>query len=327
VISIFKRNDIGPFIALCIISVILHWRGIVHPPAISSIEYFHRGFLFEYKWLLAFYGHWASLCMIFACLLQFIFAIYFNYVLNRERLFARKTYLPALSFILLSSWMSSFSILSMPVVANFLLFIAFAKSLSLYHLPNARKSCFEIGLLVSLASVFYFPAVGFIILFLLLIILLRPFQLQEFIAYLLGILLVYYLAAGLLFVFGNLSSTTHHLFFHFSLPLKIASPKITIISSIVSILLFMYGAFLINNTGEQNSMAVRKKWNAVFFYCVFGLIAGIFSQIFPSYTWILTITPFSILLSQAFQHRTEKYNNFTLYFLMAVLLFTQWVLV
>jgi hypothetical protein len=101
----------------------------------------------------------------------------------------------------------------------------------------------------------------------------------------------------------------------------------TLISSVVSISLFLYGAFLINQTGEQNSMAVRKKWNALFFYSLFALFVGLFSPIFPSYTWIVTITPFSILLSQAFQHKQEKFNNFTFFIFIIILLFTQWIFI
>jgi hypothetical protein len=327
VIKLFKRNDIVPFIAIIFIALIIKWNALIHPPSIIDIDSFNRGFVFQWKWIFNFYTSSPHLSVGLALLLQIVFAFYFNLVMNSERLFARKSFIPALSFIIITSWLPFFTLFSTAFIANFFIFAAFAQTLKLYNLPHARRACFDIGCLLGIAILFYFPAISCILLCFLLILLLRPFVLQETIAFLSGIICVVYLTAGIIFVFGNLKSAISHSFYHFALPLKIALPAASLTASIVSITLLVYGAFLINQTGEQNSMAVRKKWNAVFFYCIFGLILGIFSPIFPSYTWIFALTPFSILLSQAFQHKNEKFNNFTLYFLMLALLIVQWMLI
>lgn len=52
---------------------------------------------------------------------------------------------------------------------------------------------------------------------------------------------------------------------------------------------------------------------------------NIISTQFPSSYFILALTPFSILLSQSFQNRKEKWNIFTFFFLMISVLSMQWV--
>lgn len=326
-IQVFKRKDISPVFFLVFIYLGVRLFAFTHVTPPSLLDNFELGLVFKWSWLSNLHVNWPILSNIIYFIVHVSFSFYLNYVINRERFFAKKSFLPALAYLLLSSWFPTTGVLSLAFVSNVCLFIAFSLVLQLYNLSKARGTCFSIGLWVGLACLAYFPAVLFVLLFVMLIFLLRPFVIQEILAYFIGLICVIYFAGAWFFLTGNLTKSLNQVYFHFALPLNLQSPMATLISSVVSISLFLYGAFLINQTGEQNSMAVRKKWNALFFYSLFALFVGLFSPIFPSYTWIVTITPFSILLSQAFQHKQEKFNNFTFFIFIIILLFTQWMFI
>ena len=99
-----------------------------------------------------------------------------------------------------------------------------------------------------------------------------------------------------------------------------------VILTVVSISMLVYGLFLVNQAGIKNAISVRKKWNGVVLYLFFACLIGVFSKVFPGVPWILTIAPISIILSQTFLNNKEKYNTFTFYFLIMVVILVQWVL-
>ena len=196
----------------------------------------------------------------------------------------------------------------------------------LINAAKPRRACFNIGLLVSVATLFYFPSILFFFLFLALLLLLRPFLLEENIAFILGILTPIYLALSVIFLSDKWHDMKNFVHFNITPPLKTMSITPLLIITIVSITLLVYGLFLTNQAGSKNAIAVRKKWNAVVIYLFFACIAGIFSSVFPGYTWILTVAPISIIVSQTFMHKNERYNAMAFYLVLISILVIQWAL-
>jgi hypothetical protein len=325
VLRIFKENDLAAAIALVVFTLLLKARYIMFPPAVTELTDFHRAFCFSFSGLPDFYRRHPGLYVMFSVMILFFFSLYINRVVNRERLFQRKNYLVAFSFILITSFSPLLNVFSMPFVACVLLFMAFSKTMNLQHTHRPRGDCFDIGILSMSAALFYFPAILFFFLFLALLLLLRPFSLEENMAYLLGSLTPVYFLMALLYLLGYWHSTDL-LFFHISLPVHTIPRLQLLILTVLSFGLLVYGLFLINAAGIKNSIAVRKKWNAVVLYMIFAIIAGLFSAYFPGVPWILTMAPISIILSQTFLNNKEKYNTFTFYFLLAMVVVIQWLL-
>ena len=325
-LRIFKLNDLSSAIAMVFLTFVLKARYIWHPPALSEMDNFHRGLLFSFSGLARFYEKHPSIYVFFSVMILFGFSIYFNYVVNRERFLQKKSYLPAMSFLLFSSFAPILNVFSTAFIANIFLFMAFSKTMQLYQIAKPRKACFDIGLLVSLASLFYFPSILFFFLFLALLLLLRPFVLEENMAYIIGILTPIYLAFALVYLTGHWNDIGKLVFLQLTPPIKTMSILPLVIMTVVSITMFVYGLFLVNQAGIKNAIAVRKKWNGVVLYFFFACFIGIFAKNFPGVPWILTITPISIILSQTFLNNKEKYNTFTFYFLLVAVLAIQWLL-
>jgi hypothetical protein len=299
---------------------------ILHPPKVEMIEGFQQGFFFQWKGLATFYTAHPSLYIGLSTILFIVFAVYFNFIINREKLFARKSFIPGIAFMLYSSFLPSHCIFSTVFIANIFIFLAFAHVLSAYNLNAPQKIFFNAGIFLGLAILFYFPCILMFILFILLMLMVRPFKWQEFLAYIFGVITPFYIGALFLFLLGKWNNYKKNLDFRMHFPTKIISTPIFSALCIITVIMLVYGLFLVNQSQSKNTTGVRKKWNCVGFYFVFASIVGLFSVTFPSLTWLMAITPFSIVLSQSLQNNKEKFNTFTFYFLLIMLFSIQWIM-
>ena len=201
----------------------------------------------------------------------------------------------------------------------------FSYVLKLSSTPQPRKWCFNVGLMLSIAVMFYFPVILFLPLFMLFFWIFRPFALQENVACILGFLTPVYLMLAVFYLQGRLPKAFASLNNHIQYPSKILQPIPVFIFIGICILLMLISVFVSNQNAFKNAILTRKKWRIVNVYLFFALIIALLSTQFPSSYFILALTPFSILLSQSFQNRKEKWNIFTFFFLMISVLSMQWV--
>ncbi|MBL7766183.1 MAG: hypothetical protein JNJ58_08830 [Chitinophagaceae bacterium] len=325
-LSLFKRNDIAPVIALVVIALLIRIPLLIHPPYIESLQGFHKGFLFSWPFLKSFYTSAPTVYMLLSLVLHLCFAFYINAAVDSEKLFPRKSFIPALAYILYTALIPSLSIFSMVFVSSVLIFRAFALTLRLHSVSKPRNTCFNIGLLLGLSVVFYFPSILLLLPFFLFLIWMRPFVLQEFIAYLIGFLTTAYLSLGFLYVLSDWQKSMAGLYWGIYLPIRISSPIEFIMMTLLSVILLIYSLYQMNQSGSAMQVLTRRKWNAVVVLFFFSAILGIFFPVFPGFPWLMSMPAFCILLSQAMQTKREKMNTFTFYFLIAAVLALSWLL-
>jgi len=157
-----------------------------------------------YHVLETFAGNRNWLYDLISVLLVFFQALYFNYLINYYRVLSRSSYLPAVSYILISSLFIEFLSLTPALMANTFLLFALAKIFSLYKKEQVTGIMFDAAFLVSIASLFFFPYVAFYIFILASISLLRPFSLREYLISIIGLILPYYFAGVYFFWIGRL---------------------------------------------------------------------------------------------------------------------------
>lgn len=325
-LQVFKRNNISAYIALLLIAVLCKMKYLLHPDLVRADSMAFDALFFNMNKLKSFFRLQPTLYILLSLLMQFALAVYLNAVVNRQKLYPHKNYFTALSFILITSLLPVFNFFSVAFIANLFVLISFSSVLGLSNTTLPRKACFNIGLLLGLAVFFYFPAILFVLLFILFIWLLRPFLLQELLAYLIGFATPLYFAMAMLYLNGNLKQVLSHLQLHLQLPLKHSQTLPLAVFALIGLIYLVYSLYLSGQSSFKNAMIVKKKWRFITAYLLFGLVAGSFSGIFPQTYFILALTPFSILLSQSFHNRNEKLNIFTLFFLIISALCVQWIL-
>ncbi|MGZ4034428.1 MAG: DUF6427 family protein, partial [Bacteroidia bacterium] len=82
-------------------------------------------------------------------------------------------------------------LLSPPLFANLFILFAINKLLSSYRKDNAFSQAFDAGLLISVATLFYFPYIVFLPLLGVSLIIMRPFNWREWVISFLGVLIPY----------------------------------------------------------------------------------------------------------------------------------------
>lgn len=120
-------------------------------------------------------------------------ALYINSVMNRHNFFTRPGFLIALMYLTLASLSLPFLVLSPVLLCNFLLIRMLDKLLNIYHRQMILRDVYDLGLLVGVGSLLYFPFIAMLLAVWGGLRLFRPFNWREWIASLMGVLSVYFL--------------------------------------------------------------------------------------------------------------------------------------
>ncbi|RYY90682.1 MAG: hypothetical protein EOO11_23400, partial [Chitinophagaceae bacterium] len=194
---------------------------------------------------------------IIAFVLLFAGALAINSLINEYRMMSRQTFLPALSFLLITSLVPEWSRLSAPLCATVLLTLAFWIIMRLYAAPKAGGRIFNIGLLTGLAAFFFTPALLFAVIALLGLMVLRPFRAQELLLYLLGVTTPTYFYAVGLFLYDALNWKQLVPWLHFGI--INSRPSYALLGSIVLLVApFLLGSFYVQANLRKMLIQARK---------------------------------------------------------------------
>ncbi len=206
-IRIFRTNNLLVFPILLLLIIALHLivfnqpdlyetaKPVNNTSPFSNIIYNLFDFLFN--------SHVLSL-QLFAIILIITQAFLLNSITNLHNLFNKINYLPALFYIVCSSMYVKFLLLSPELLANTFLLLALLKVFSLYKKKKIYTQVFDIGFLISIASLFYFPSVIFLFFFYIVLIITRTFNWREWIIALIAFCIPYFLTAVYYFWNDNL---------------------------------------------------------------------------------------------------------------------------
>lgn len=120
-------------------------------------------------------------------------ALYLNYVINRYNFFPRPNFLVALMYLTLASLTLPFLVLTPILVCNFIFIWMLDKLLGIYHRTEALTDMLDLGIIVGLGSLIYFPFILFIVAAWIGLYLFRPFNWREWVIPLIGLGIVYFL--------------------------------------------------------------------------------------------------------------------------------------
>ncbi len=131
---------------------------------------------------------YAVLSLSLSALLCFIQALLINYIVNENKILSKKNYLAGLLFIIFFSFFKESLYLTPASLSLTFLILCTAKIFSLIKKEKALGDIFDVGFLVAIAGLFYFPATLFIIFAYIGLATVRPFTYREWIIVLMGFL-------------------------------------------------------------------------------------------------------------------------------------------
>lgn len=317
-IGYFKSSNPVNFVFLLVYAFVLRWHSIIFPhiPVPQATD----GFL--YLKLLAFLKPVGdALPLIYPLIviaLTVLQAVILNNRIVNEKLLAKQNYLPALAYLFITSFFPEWWQLSSALIINSLMVWVWGMLTRLYNNPRPKALVFNAGMVVSIASFLYFPALGLLLLIFSALIIFRPFQISEWLVAILGLLTPYYFLFAFLFLGNNWNPLI------FLPAISISVPEFPafqqdwwrLVAVVLLIIPFFISGFLIQGNILRMLIQVRKSWSLMLFYLIICILIPFinFTPVFEY--WILCALPFAAFHSYTFFYTSKKWLQETLHWLI-----------
>jgi hypothetical protein len=249
-----------------------------------------------------------------AFLLLYTQAITFNQLCNNQRMMQKPHYLVGMSYLLITSLFTEWNVLSAQLIISTLLIWVWAKMSALSNKQYATGNLFNIGIVIGLATFFYFPAIAFAGLIIFGLVLIRPFQLAEWLAALFGIITPYYFLLAYLFVTDKWQGYKLP-GIAFSLP-RFYESGWALAAIIMVLFVTLIGLFYIRLHFLRQLVQSRKSWNLVFLYFVVAVSIPFINATSSFSYWILCAVPLAAFVGAAFFYPERRWFPQILHWLM-----------
>jgi hypothetical protein len=231
---------------------------------------------------------------IIAYLLLFTQAVTFNGLINGQKLFTTPNYLLALSYILISSIVPEWNVLSPALIINTILVLVWPYMVGLFNHPKPKHVLFNIGFGFALCSIVYFPSIYLLVLLLIALLLFRPFYLTEWLITLLGVLTPVYFLLVYFFVWDHWDKVNTIIRpQYFKLPILYINWRFwtTIILIVFPVVI---GFLLSSKYSVRLLVQTRKSWSFMMFYLIIAIIIPFINSSGGLSNWVLAIVPLSL---------------------------------
>ena len=322
-IGTFKANNPLNTFLLFLYGILLKMAWFLHPqiPVAQSSD----GFLWNdlLHFLQLHFNDLPILYPIITYLFLFTQAISFNQLIIRRKLTQKPNYLPAMSYLLITSFFSEWNTLSSGLVVTTLLIWVIAKLFTLNNLQHAKSTIFNIGLIIGICSFFQFYFISFGLLIFLSLSLLRPFRMAEWLMGIVGILTTWYFLLAILFLNNHIYSF-HLPGWEFSIP-STAQYFDEYALFILIILITLVGAFFVQSESGKQVVQVRKNWTQLFLFFLIALLVPAISDSHHFQYWLLMAIPSSAFIGALFFYIRKKWIAQLLHwFLVGLIIYIQY---
>lgn len=241
-------------------------------------------------------------------------ALSFNRLLNNRRLMQKPNYLPAMSYLLITSFFAEWNVLSAPLIINSLLIWVWAKMSSLYNNQHAKSTLYNIGIVIGIATFFYFPSLAFTLLIIFALVITRAPRVAEWLIALLGIATPWYFLFAWLFLTNKLYS--------FQVPGIVvdyplfAQNNARIIGIILILVAAIAGGFFVQLNLRRQLVQVRKSWGLTMLYLIVALFIPFINGTHNFQYWILASVPLSAFIACFFFYPTKRWITASMHWIM-----------
>lgn len=189
IVNIFKSNNPSSLIFIPLIAIAL-WSFSIPLAFIGS--YKHAMPLFEL--FSSFLGTMKFVALFFSLIMVLTGAFLLNFIINKQDILGKRSYLPALFYVLFMSCSPDLLTFHPILFANVFILLAINRLLDTYRKDISFSEVFDAGALLGAASLFYFPTILLFPLLGLGLIILRPFIWREWVISFIGVIVPYLFA-------------------------------------------------------------------------------------------------------------------------------------
>lgn len=232
-------------------------------------------------------------------------ALMINSFINRHRMTGRQSFLPAMSYILISSLLPDWNYFSAPLLVNTIFLFILSALFSTYNNDKSKGVIFNTGLAAGIAVYLYFPSIFFGVWMLLALMVLRPFRLNEWALCLTGIITPCYFYAVYLFISDQWSWQA--LFPPVDIRFPALQQSIWLAGSVFLIVVpFLIGAWYVQNNLRKMLIQVRKGWTLLLLYLLIAVFVPLAGENQTFESWIIAVLPFAVFHGCAYLYSTFR---------------------
>ncbi len=229
-------------------------------------------------------------------------AFLLNYIIYQHHILTRRSWLPALLFVVLSACTPGLLWLHPQLIAGFFLLGALHFLLGTYRQDKAFGAVFNAGIFIGIAALFYLPSIVFLLFAIAAIVILRPFIWREWVILILGST-VAPLYTGVYFFWNDqLQGMTRRLLiepiasrdFFLKLPVEYY-----FLSAMTGLLLFVAGGRFLSGAGTS-TLKTKKGISVMVWFVVFSLAAILPAQNFAVAGFLFLVYPLALFISNYF---------------------------
>jgi hypothetical protein len=317
IITRVKSNHPSLIILLVVLAVLLWLDGfLLHELTLT------QGAAPLYVWVGEFFTHYPGLSVALSFILMLVQAFMFNRVIAGKNLVDRNSWLPALMYIVLMS--SSFSLFGMHPVwfANFFLILALDKMFEVFREETVTVEIFNVGFFISLASLFYLPALALILLLLAALLIYYLVNIRDILAALIGLALPYGFLALYYYWFDLLGERTHNFTLLISqartIPVPLEPFQWVFIICLALITLVAISRLYLTGMRDK-AIRVRKRMHVLLAYLIIATAAITLAGPLTSIHTGIIALPLAAILAAFFQDNRKMMLNEIIFTLLMLL--------
>ncbi len=316
----FKSNHPFLYVVLVFLALVLWIDGFIHYKQ-TSLQYDNAAPL--YGWIANFFDKLPFLSVLLSFLFMLLQTFMFNKVICDKNLVDRNSHLPALLFMVLMS--SSFSMFGLQPIwfANFFLILALDKIFDVFSEDDVFIEIFNVGFLVSLASLFYLPALWFIILVFSALIIYFLLNIRGIIASIIGFVTPYFFVALYFYWFDMLVEKSSGLW-EFHQPLGIFSldytPYAKVSLGVFGFISLVAIAKTYLGTILDKPVRIRKRFQILLVFFLISLVSTLFASDYLQVHHAMIMLPLAAIYATFFQQSKKVFWNEFFFSLLIVLI-------
>lgn len=260
----------------------------------------------------------AGIYAVLTYLILFSQAMQLNKLINDHRMMQRATFLPAASYLLITSLMPEWNFFSAPLLVNSLVLLVFTGLYKLYNQQHVKGYIFNIGFAIGLGSFIFFPSIILFGWLLFALMVMRTVRINEWLICLLGVTAPFYFYTAYLIMTDSWGWDRLFTSFHISVPTPEQSIWLALSSSIL-IIPFLIGGYFVQENLRKMLIQVRKNWSLLLIYLLFALFVPFLNNKTSGFeNWILIAVPFAAFHACTYLYLPQRWFPVLIFWLSIV---------
>lgn len=300
-VRFFKKNYFNQYLLIFFLSILL-WVGafIAPQPIQDTLSY---SFLYEYVYNLLLPFPFISVLL--AYIIIVLQGLFFNTILVKHKLISSTTLLPMFVYIFVFS--SSTQTITPILLSNIFVLLALNNLLDCENISKSQDKIFRASALVSIAILFYFLSIYYLLLIILVIIEYKIYYWREWVTAFLGFTLPLILVLIYCFLTDSLMNFVNSFFNDVLTPIFVFdfNSWLSIVFGLLFILIFSAASFNFFVSMRDNVVAYRTKSSIILYIVLVAFLMSIYSIVFPL-PMQLYVIPFSYFIGNCITRHKGK---------------------